>query len=105
MAKAKRLSAAIESKPRAVVFGVCVTADPRIDAPSRQRCVNIAAMTAEVIARNVTVPDGTPVEVVWSDVLVDGEKQADMVAGQFRDAGVDAIVVTAIQALQAAAPA
>jgi len=93
MAKAKRLSAARTRKPKAVTFGVCATSDPRIDAASRQRCVNIVEMAAEVIAAGVKMPDGAPVEVVFSPVLIDGEKQADIVAAQFRAAGVDAVVL------------
>lgn len=38
------------------------------------------------------MPDKTPVPVVYSQVLVDGEKQADIVAEQFRKAGVNIIV-------------
>jgi L-fucose isomerase len=38
------------------------------------------------------MPDGKAVEVVWTPVLVDGEKQADLVARQFKAAGVGAII-------------
>jgi len=38
------------------------------------------------------MPDGNPVSVVWSPVLIDGERQADIVARQFREANIDAIV-------------
>jgi L-fucose isomerase len=38
------------------------------------------------------MPDKTPVPVVYSDVLVDGEPQADIVAQQFRKADVDILV-------------
>ena len=38
------------------------------------------------------MPDGTPVDVVWTPLLVDGEKQADIVGRQFREAGVDAVI-------------
>jgi len=93
MQTAKKLPAATKAAARTVTFGVCATSDPRIDKESRQRCVNILAMVADVVARGVKMPDGTPVEVVWSPVLIDGEKQADIVAGQFRKAGVDAIIL------------
>jgi len=93
MARARKLMEDdIEAKPRASVFGVFAPSDPRIDQASRTRCVNIAGMVAETIARHVRMPDGRPVEVVWSPVLVDGEKQADVVARQFRAAGVQALV-------------
>jgi L-fucose/D-arabinose isomerase len=92
MAKAKRLAATRKAQPGKVTFGVCATGDPRIDEESRQRCVNIVEMVAEAVAAGVAMPDGTPVDVVWTPVLIDGEKQADIVAQQFRKAGVDAIV-------------
>jgi L-fucose isomerase len=88
----RRLEIPTSASSRPVTFGVCATSDPRIDEASRQRCVNIVEHVAEVIAGGVSMPDGTPAKVVWSDVLVDGEKQADVVARQFQDAGVDAIV-------------
>jgi L-fucose isomerase len=40
------------------------------------------------------MPDGMPAKVVWTPVLIDGEQQADLVARQFKDAGVDALVCT-----------
>ncbi|MBN1556025.1 MAG: hypothetical protein JXA11_14875 [Phycisphaerae bacterium] len=91
-ATARRLTASKQSKAKAVTFGVCATSDPRVDAESRTRCVNIVEMVADTIAADVKMPDGSPVEVVYSTVLIDGEKQADIVGKQFRDAGVDALV-------------
>jgi L-fucose isomerase len=76
-----------------VTFGVCATSDPRIDQDSRTRCVNIVEMVAGKVADQVSMPDGQGVNVVWSDVLIDGEKQADVVARQFRDANVQAVIV------------
>ncbi|MFP4106849.1 MAG: hypothetical protein ACLFVU_12265, partial [Phycisphaerae bacterium] len=93
MAEARRLESAEDIQAKAVTFGICATSDPRVDEDSRKRCVNIVEHVADVVAKSVTMPDGSPVEVVWSDVLIDGEKQADIVARQFKDAGVDAIVV------------
>ncbi|MFW6133813.1 MAG: hypothetical protein ACOC8F_07940, partial [Planctomycetota bacterium] len=92
MAKAKRLPASRKSEPRPVTFGVCAASDPRVDDASRQRCVNIVEMVAETVADRVTMPSGEPVEVVWTPVLIDGEPQADIVARQFKDAGVDAVI-------------
>ena len=92
MAKAKRLAASRKAKPEVVTFGVCAPCDPRIDVESRQRAGNIVEMVAAVVADKVKMPDGTDVEVVWSPVLIDGERQADIVASQFRRAGVDAII-------------
>ena len=92
MAKARRLAASTKSSPKVPTFGIFAPSDPRIDAESRSRCVNIAELVAEAIAKGVAMPDGTPVGAVWSPVLVDGEKQADIVARQFLAAGVDALV-------------
>ena len=92
MAKAKRLTEDVAAKRGAVTFGVFATGDPRIDKESRQRAANIVGMVADAVARNVRMPDGKAVQVVWTPVLVDGEKQADLVARQFRAAGVDALV-------------
>jgi L-fucose isomerase len=91
--KAIRLDENVEKSSGAVTFGVCATGDPRIDEASRQRCVNITGMVADVVARNVKMPDGSPVSVVWSPILLDGEKQADVIARQFKAAGVQAIVL------------
>jgi L-fucose isomerase len=91
-AAAKRLTAGKMSTAKAVTFGVCATSDPRVDTESRQRCVHIVEMVANAVAAGVNMPDGSPVEVVYSTVLIDGEKQADIVGRQFRDAGVDALI-------------
>ena len=40
----------------------------------------------------VKLPDGSPAKVVWAPMLVDGETQADIVAQQFQDAGVNVLV-------------
>jgi L-fucose isomerase len=47
---------------------------------------------ANAISGAVTLPDKTAVQVVYSKVLVDGEAQADIVAQQFRKAGVNVLV-------------
>ncbi len=94
MAKAKKLASSKTVKPSGVTFGVCAACDPRIDAESRQRTINIIETIAEIVACEVHLPDGSEVGVVWSPVLIDGEKQADIVARQFRDSGVDAIICT-----------
>ena len=92
MAKAIELSAPATAEPSRVTFGVCGTGDPRIDEESRQRAANIVGLVADTIARKVKMPDGTPVNVVYTPLLIDGEKQADAVAGLFRKAQVDAVV-------------
>lgn len=92
MSKAQRLPAARRVKSRLPTLGVFATGDPRIDATSRQRAINIVEMTAGIIAGAVKMPDKTPARVVWSPLLVDGEVQADIVASQFRQSGVDILV-------------
>jgi len=94
---AKKIEAAClpnirKATPKVPVIGVFATSDPRIDKESRQRCQNIAKMAADTIGGSVVLPDKTPVPVVYSTVLVDGEAQADIVAQQFRKAGVDILV-------------
>ena len=92
MAKAIKLSAPEKPEPGRVTFGVCGTGDPRIDEESRRRAANIVGLVADEIARRVKMPDGTPVNVVYTPLLIDGERQADVVARLFRRAGVDALV-------------
>lgn len=75
------------------VIGVCAPADPRVNDTVRARVKNIIKHVADTIAKGVTLPNGQSPEVVYSDILVDGEAQADIVAKQFKDAGVTAIVM------------
>ncbi|MCX7597295.1 MAG: hypothetical protein N2512_00280 [Armatimonadetes bacterium] len=89
---AKRLPDSQPAVPRTPVIGVFATCDPRIDEASRQRCVNIVAMAADILADRVKLPDGSPVPVVYTPILVDGERQADMVARQFEAEGVNVLV-------------
>ena len=90
--EAKHLPNIRKATPKDPVIGVFATSDPRIDQASRTRCQNIAKMTADIISVSVVLPDKTPVPVVYSTVLVDGEAQADIVAQQFRNAEVDILV-------------
>jgi len=78
--------------PKVPVIGVFATSDPRFGRDVRTRCQNIAKMAADCISGSVVLPDKTAVPVVYSTVLVDGEAQADIVAQQFRKAGVDILV-------------
>jgi L-fucose isomerase len=93
--EATRLPAIRKATPKAPVIGVFAVGDPRIDEDSRKRCQNVAQMVAETISGQVVMPDKTPVPVVYSTVLVDGEAQADIVAQQFRKADVDILVCAA----------
>ena len=81
-----------QAQPRVPVIGIFAPCDPRIDSDSRKRAQNIIAMVADAISGTVTLPSGKPVPVVYSDCLVDGEPQADIVAQQFRNAGVNILV-------------
>ncbi|MGD0901022.1 MAG: hypothetical protein ABR915_24595, partial [Thermoguttaceae bacterium] len=91
--KARKLEGS-ETKSPAVTFGVVGTGDPRIDQESRQRAANIVGIVADHVAESVRMPDGSPVDVVWTPLLVDGEKQADAVGRLFRQAGVNAVICT-----------
>jgi len=92
MAKPVNLGSGTKTAVQAPVIGVFAPCDPRIDNASRTRAVNIVKMTADVIARGVALPDGKAPKVVYSPVLVDGEAQADVVARQFKDQGVEILV-------------
>jgi len=92
VAKAKRLEESDAPEAGSVTFGVFAPCDPRVDEESRVRAGNIVRMVADRIAERVRMPDGRPVEVVFSPVLIDGETQADLVARQFLAAGVQALV-------------
>lgn len=74
------------------VIGVFATCDPRIATEDRKRAQNIVKMAADVLAEGVKSVDNQPVPVVYSDILVDSEKEADIVAGQFREKGVNILV-------------
>ncbi|MCE5185885.1 MAG: hypothetical protein LLF76_07150 [Planctomycetaceae bacterium] len=90
--KAVRCNEIQKASPRVPVIGVFAPGDPRVDADSRIRAQNIVAMVADAISGKVVMPDKTAVPVVYSSVLIDGEKEADIVAQQFRQAGVSILV-------------
>ncbi len=92
MEKAIKISTSGLKPIKEPVIGVFAPCDPRIDKTSRKRAANIIQMVADVIAEGVKITDGSPVMVVYSDVLIDGEKQADIVARQFESAGVNILV-------------
>jgi L-fucose/D-arabinose isomerase len=90
--KAKCLPVIKKAQPQTPVIGVFGPCDPRIDQASRTRAQNVVSMVAGTISGSVMLPDKSPVEVVYSDILVDSEAQADIVAQQFRKAGVNILV-------------
>ena len=92
MAQAMKLPLATKVPERVPAIGVFATCDPRVDKPSRRRATNIVKTTADILAERVKMPDGKPVPVVWTPVLVDGEAQADIVAKQLKEQGVEILV-------------
>lgn len=87
MKQAKALSKNATFQKQKPVVGVFSAGDPRIDNESRERCRNIVKMTADMLAEHVST-----VDVVWSPILVDSERQADIVAQQFNQARVNILV-------------
>jgi L-fucose isomerase len=92
MGNAIRLGTDGLAKVKDPVIGVFAPGDFRIDADARKRTQNIVKMTADMLAGKVTLVDGKAVKVVYSDTLIDGEKEADQVARQFESAGVNILV-------------
>jgi L-fucose/D-arabinose isomerase len=92
MIRPERITAHKESEPLRQVIGVFATCDPRVDRDSRIRAANIVEMVANVIANGVKYPGGDPVKTVYSTVLVDGEKQADLVAKDLKLKGANILV-------------
>lgn len=92
MPKATRLPQPRSAAPELPVIGVFATCDPRIDEAARERARNIVAMVAETAAKGLVFAGGQAPRVVYSDILVDGERQADAVARQFKAAGVSILV-------------
>ncbi|WBL23354.1 hypothetical protein [Zunongwangia sp. HRR-M8] len=89
---ARLLSKEINQNTSKAVIGIFAPCDPRIDENSRDRCKNLVRNTAEQLSGAIKLPCGNVVEVVYSDILVDLEPQADMVAKQFLQAGVNILV-------------
>ncbi|MFC2096975.1 hypothetical protein ACFLSI_01445 [Bacteroidota bacterium] len=89
---ARLLSTGIDKQAGGPVIGVFTCCDPRIDEESRKRSQNIVKSTAEIISKKVIMPNFNSVPVVYTDVLIDTEKEADFVARQFLNAGVNILV-------------
>ena len=90
--KATKLTNKEIDKTELPVIGIFATCDPRIDKDSRTRAKNIVKMAANQIAGHVVSPDKKEIPVVYSEILVDGERQADQVSLQFKKAGVNIII-------------
>ncbi len=90
--EAKVVSTKSESLRSLPVIGVFATGDPRIDPSARLRAQNIVRLGAQKLSGAVKLPNGKSVPVVYSDLLVDSEKEADLVARAFLAEGVNILV-------------
>lgn len=90
--KEKLLPENKNAKATRPVIGIFAPCDPRIDQESRKRCVNLVQHVAKSLAGKIKLSKSIEAEIVYSDTLVDSEVQADQVAAQFKQAGVNAIV-------------
>ena len=90
--KATKLNNREIDKTALPVIGIFATCDPRIDKDSRTRAKNIVKMAANQIAGQVVSPNKKKIPVVYSEILIDGERQADQVSVQFKKAGVSIII-------------
>lgn len=93
MSKAIQLSERDSEKiTSSIVIGVCASGDPRLDEVTRQRGRNIVEKVAAIVAERVKAPTKEPVKIVWTPLLIDGEKEADKVAKMFKAEGVNIII-------------
>lgn len=90
--KAKALNSIENKNFERPVIGVFATCDPRIDENSRNRARNIVKLAADMLSSEVTLPDSSNVDVVYSETLIDGEVQADKVARQFKENNVNILI-------------
>lgn len=74
----------------APTIGLFAPCDPRIDDDSRQRARNIVAMTAKIL-KAIRLPLDQKPGIFVADQTVEGEADADHVAGAFKKAGVEVI--------------
>lgn len=79
--------------PDVPTLGVFVPCDPRIDEASRRRAFNIGKMTAALLSKRLRLPDGHAPNLFYGSRLVDGERTADEVAREMKEAGVGAILI------------
>lgn len=89
---AKKVTTKHDSGRALPVIGVFATGDPRIDEASRLRAQNIVKLAATRLAGAIRMPDGSDIPVVYSDLLVDTEREADLVARSFLAEGVSVLV-------------
>ncbi len=90
--KAQLVENQAETETQLPKIGVFAACDPRIDEDSRKRSQNIVKNVADALAGVININYDQAVPVVYSDLLVDGEAQADKVAHQFKKDGVNILV-------------
>ena len=90
--QAFKITEGITGKSSLPVIGVFSTGDPRIDNESRLRNRNIIKKVSNSLAELIFLPDKRFANVVYSDILIDGEKQADEVAALFKEHQVNILV-------------
>jgi L-fucose isomerase len=81
-----------KSAPASPVIGVFAPCDPRISQEARERTLNIARMTGNILKR-IRLPLGEKPGILVADRVVQNEADADAVALEFRKAGVGVIVM------------
>src|SRR5699024_4686211 len=93
--KAQLISQENETETEPPKIGVFAAGDPRIDEDSRKRTQNIVKSVADDLASAINISRNFSVPVVYADLLVDGEKEADKVANQLKKEGVNILVCVA----------
>src|SRR4051812_12774196 len=81
-----------QTSPASPTIGVFAPCDPRIDDAARERAQNIARMTARILT-GIRLPQGAKPNIVVASKPVQRESDADAVALEFRQAGVNVIVI------------
>lgn len=90
--KAQLVKNKIRTETQLSKIGVFAACDPRIDDDSRKRSQNIVRNVADALAGAININYNQTVPIIYSDLLVDGEAQADKVAAQFKREGVNILV-------------
>jgi L-fucose isomerase len=96
MAIKKLTGANIKSKVPPITIGIVGPFDPRLDEETpdnRERAANIVEHVAKVVSNKVGHFMLAKVNIVWTDLLIRYESDADKVGIMFQKAGVNALVV------------
>ncbi|MBA3845803.1 MAG: hypothetical protein H0X45_04040 [Planctomycetes bacterium] len=81
-----------QTSPSCPTIGVFAPCDPRIDDAARERAMNIARMTARILTA-IKLPFGQKPNIVCASKPVQRESDADAVALEFKQAGVDVLCI------------